>query len=426
MSSTSKGKISHTLHAISLIPLIFSGIAIILFGSHWITQIMYEQVEQELTNIAQSTVMLFDTAYPGDYELADIGGGALRLHKGGQDITEEYTLVDRIREDTGIEVSLFYQDTRILTTIHTSGKRFVGSGAPSQVMAEVFETGEAHFYNNTLINNAFYFAYYTPLHNSDGSIIGMICVGKPCKNIENAVRDAVYPLVFLVFIAMLISIVLLFFYTRNIVQVLMKIQTFLTQVSTGNTNTSLDPTVLRRNDELGDIGRCAVSMQNSIRTLIEQDALTGLYNRRSVERKLKQIIDKSAKQEGTFCVAIGDIDYFKKINDTYGHEAGDMVLKEVSSILREHMANRGFVARWGGEEFLLAFDQLDIHATQDSLKSLLERIRNTEYVYNGQIIHITMTFGVAGEETEDITSLLRKADANLYTGKENGRNQIVI
>lgn len=427
MNKKHKGKIAYALHAISIIPLIFSGLAIMLFGSHWITQIMHGQVAQELENIAQSTITLFNTAYPGEYELIDAGENGYRIHKGEQDITTEYSLVDQIKADTGMDVTLFYQDTRILTTIYASnGKRIVGTGAPSQVMKDVFETGQSQFYDNVIINGAPYFSYYAPLFNSDGSITGMLFIGKPCDNVEKAVQAAVYPLVFLVFITMLVTVVCLFFYTRNVVRVLLKIRTFLTNVSTGNMTTTLDQTVLQRNDELGDIGRCAVSMQNSLRTMVEQDALTGLFNRRCVNRKLKQMVTRGNNQSNTFSVAIGDIDFFKKINDTYGHEAGDIVLKSVASLLQEHMANCGFVARWGGEEFLFVFDHMDLPAARDSLERLLEQVRAMECNYNGHIIKVTMTIGLASENTEDINAILRKADERLYFGKTNGRNQVVI
>ena len=160
--------------------------------------------------------------------------------------------------------------------------------------------------------------------------------------------------------------------------------------------------------------------------MVEQDPLTKLYNRRSADRKLRQIIENSFQQDKPFCVAIGDIDFFKTINDTYGHDCGDKVLQNVAQILQTHMHHRGFAARWGGEEFLLVFDNTDSEEALHILEKLLDDIRNTENIYNEQVIKATMTFGIVAGTTQDAQQLLLAADEKLYAGKSAGRDRIVI
>ena len=122
---------------------------------------------------------------------------------------------------------------------------------------------------------------------------------------------------------------------------------------------------------------------------------------------------------------LGDIDFFKKVNDTYGHECGDIVLSEVATILNKNMRNQGFVARWGGEEFLLVFENCNLDEAVNKLEHILDEIRKKEISYKDEIVRITMTFGICQGSTDDMDDVIRMADSKLYEGKAGGRNQIV-
>ena len=159
--------------------------------------------------------------------------------------------------------------------------------------------------------------------------------------------------------------------------------------------------------------------------MIEQDALTELYNRRSGEKKLRQIFEEAQSSRHSFALAIGDIDFFKKVNDTYGHECGDAVLKNVSALLKQHMWRRGFAARWGGEEFLLVFENVDLAEARKQLYLLMDKIHELDTLYEGQHVKINMTFGLVCESDKDVHTLLKEADEKLYIGKTNGRNQVI-
>ncbi len=421
---TGKGKIVYSLQAINLFPMIFLGIIVLLLGFRHFTLAMYNEVELELQNTVHNVSTIFAIAYPGDYHLE--GNTAYRLYKGETDITNEYELVDCIKGDTGLDITLFYQGTRILTTLTDPDEvRITGSGAPDTVIEDVLKTGESRFYSDVWANNTEYFAYYLPLFNSDGEVIGMLFAGKPREQVDKAIRDSLYPLAIADILITLLAAVCVSLYTRKFTNVLIKIHRFLTDVSVGNLNARLDSSVLSRNDELGDIGRSALTMQRSLRSMIEQDALTGLCNRRFGDRKLRQIVEKSLSQQTDFCVAIGDIDFFKKVNDTYGHECGDIVLKNVADKLRTHMLHYGFVARWGGEEFLLVFEQSDTKQAHHVLEQTLEDIRHMECLYEEQTITVTMTFGLTCGNTDNINELIRRADEKLYEGKTTGRNRVI-
>ncbi|MDE7270280.1 MAG: diguanylate cyclase [Acetatifactor sp.] len=424
MQSENRGKIGQVLQMINIIPLLAFCAITVLLSYQWFSRTMYSEVRRELQYAARNINTLMETAYPGDYRLE--GESSFKLYKGDTDITNAFKLVDRIKSDTDLEITLFYQDTRILTTLYnTSGARIVGTGAPDTIIEDVLKGGEDRFYSNVLIYGSNYFSYYMPILNSDGTVTGMLFVGKPTKEVDAAVQQSLYPLILTTICTTIAISLFLFFYTKRLMAALHHIRKFLADVATGNLTAELNPTVSKRNDEFGDIGRSAVAMQRSLRTMVDQDALTELYNRRCADRKLKQVINKYETQDATFCLAIGDIDFFKKVNDTYGHDCGDMVLKNISAKLKSHMYSNGFVARWGGEEFLLVFERTEITEAYKALEALLNDIRAMENTYENHIIQVTMTFGLTAGDTTDIVQLLRQADDRLYYGKTHGRNQIV-
>ncbi|MCM1056863.1 MAG: diguanylate cyclase [Firmicutes bacterium] len=425
METGKKGKIAYILQAVSILPLLVFGIVILLLGTHIFTRAMYTEVETELRNVCRNLTTSFEALYPGDYYLVSENGGN-RLYKGSYDLTNDCELIDRIKLNTELDITLFYQDTRILTTIfNREGERIIGTGASSTVIKDVLETGNAKFYTNMLVYNTTYFSYYAPLINSDGTVAGMIFVGKPTAEVDASVRASIYPLVITDIIFMIVVSFIIFLYTRRFTSALLQIRGFLKEVSVGNLNAALPGEVLRRNDELSEIARSAQNMQRSLRNLVEQDALTALANRRSGDQHLKQLMKNAAADGTSFCVALGDIDNFKRINDTYGHDCGDLVLKQVADIFRLRMRGNGFAARWGGEEFLLMFENMELTRAKLLLKEILDDIRSTECKYDNASVYVTMTFGLIQGNSENMTEMLRNVDDRLYRGKNSGKNQVV-
>lgn len=420
------GHLYMSLQAMHLIPLFVLGIVITLVCYRTTASAMHKQVAEELQNMTDALALTYDLLYPGDYHLE--GTEALELYKGDVPITFDYSIIDRLKADTSIELTLFYEDTRILTTIRDeSGNRIIGSSASVLVTKDVLADGHSHFYTNTTIFNQRYFSYYAPLVNSDGTIVGMLYAGRPCSDVNKAVFNAVFPAILATLGCILIVILISSSYVHKITSSLQKIRTFLSKVSTGNLGVELDPAVLRRGDEISDMGYSAIYMQSSLRTLVEQDTLTEINNRRFADKHLRQTQAHADLYGSSFVIAIGDIDFFKSVNDTYGHECGDLVLKKVAYILKRHMTGKGFVARWGGEEFLFVYDNIHLEEAREQTEALLAEIHELEVSYEEQSIHVTMTFGLAeGEVGTRIKDLLQKADSRLYYGKEHGRDQVVI
>ena len=163
-----------------------------------------------------------------------------------------------------------------------------------------------------------------------------------------------------------------------------------------------------------------------LKRISETDPLTKLPNRRFALDELHQIESNYERNGQLVSFAIGDIDFFKRVNDTYGHDAGDYVLATIAGIFKEYMEDHGFVARWGGEEFLFVFEDANGDDAYLLLDKLREKIESYSFVFNDAMIPLTITFGV--EEygpRAGIEDTISAADQKLYLGKTSGRNRVV-
>lgn len=170
--------------------------------------------------------------------------------------------------------------------------------------------------------------------------------------------------------------------------------------------------------------------EDSLSSIADYDALTGLRNRRAMLQVLNRLKDDCAKKKKLLCVAILDIDFFKKVNDTYGHDAGDAVLKDLADLLlkREGEFPGLYCARWGGEEFVLAYltDANGKEHIINELEYIRKHMEEKNVEYNGMTIRHTVTIGATFYDGNgDADSLITEADHRLYKGKEGTRNCVV-
>ena len=157
----------------------------------------------------------------------------------------------------------------------------------------------------------------------------------------------------------------------------------------------------------------------------ETDPLTKLINRRGFMDVMTRYI--SDNPEAMYCVAIADIDFFKRVNDTYGHNCGDYVLQQLSKLFTEQAKEGYFVSRWGGEEFCFFFPGMNIDDASRIMTDLLIAVRKMQIEYEDHRFSITITAGVEENDYRSpLADLLESADRKLYRGKANGRNQMVF
>ncbi len=172
--------------------------------------------------------------------------------------------------------------------------------------------------------------------------------------------------------------------------------------------------------------RASVSREGRMERLASRDALTSLLNRRAMRERIEEEYGRVRREGSQFALVIGDIDHFKRINDTYGHVAGDDVLVELSRMLKRELRQQDIVARWGGEEYLMMLPGTDLEGAAAVTERLRQRIEERMLPCGDNVVNVTMTFGVAQVSAKkDIQQGIRDADEALYRGKTDGRNRVV-
>lgn len=163
--------------------------------------------------------------------------------------------------------------------------------------------------------------------------------------------------------------------------------------------------------------------QDSIR-----DALTGMYNRRYMEGSLERETRRAERHKKPVGVIILDVDHFKLFNDTHGHDAGDVVLRELGIFLRHNTRGEDIACRYGGEEFLLIMPDANLDNTQRRAETLQRAIQTLSIQYQHKSLHVTISVGVASlpEHGASVKEVLKVADAALYQAKSEGRNRVVV
>jgi diguanylate cyclase (GGDEF)-like protein len=171
-------------------------------------------------------------------------------------------------------------------------------------------------------------------------------------------------------------------------------------------------------------------LAQELRELSVRDSLTGLYNHSYFQRWLESALDSLKEEGGVLSLVMADLDFFKRVNDTYGHQAGDVVLKGVSNLLNSLAMPDYICARYGGEEFALVFKGKDMFAAFAVAEDLRERIAQKVFAIDNQTLRITISMGIAEAKVDAgkkfrNPELIDAADKALYRAKAEGRNRVI-
>ncbi|MCH5267970.1 MAG: diguanylate cyclase [Lachnospiraceae bacterium] len=413
-----KGKrgIKKRLLTMVLYPILILGVLTIIIGVSLIYAFYSNSIHDELAATTKMMLNCLELTVRGDYQYEDG-----MLVKGEINITDS-TMLYRIKEESQIDTTIFWQDERILTTMESdSGISAVGTKADEDVIGQVLEQGNPYFSRNVEVLGEKYIGYYTPMENGSHEIVGMIFAGKKKVSVYRDIGKIVIWFVAFSGIAVILATVVSVTYSNKMLLDIATINQYLRNIAEGDLGVTLDERIEERRDEIGEIGTYATKMRKNLQALVEMDPLTSLFNRRSCNRKLLSLME----QEDIFTVVMCDIDYFKKINDNYGHDAGDYVLKEISGILQSSVENQGFASRWGGEEFLLVYT-MPVKEALTKVEDIQKQVRKFPFAYEDKKFKVTMTFGVQEREGElPYEQLIKEADNKLYVGKNDGRDRIV-
>jgi two-component system, cell cycle response regulator len=173
------------------------------------------------------------------------------------------------------------------------------------------------------------------------------------------------------------------------------------------------------------IRRHSALLRTELVRLASIDALTGLHNRRHLESRAGAEMARARRYETPFSVVIGDLDHFKRVNDQYGHNIGDVVLRRVAELMRHNLREEDLAVRWGGEEFLLLLPGVDEAGALQAAEKIRRILAETTLDCDGHEILVTISLGVAEYAGEDaLQDVVKRADEAMYRAKQGGRNQV--
>ena len=177
--------------------------------------------------------------------------------------------------------------------------------------------------------------------------------------------------------------------------------------------------IAQQNSELKDAYK-------KVELLASTDTLTGISNRRDIIKRFNHETDRFERNSNPFSIIMGDVDNFKSINDNYGHDCGDFVLKSISDLIKKAIRKQDSIGRWGGEEFLIILPETDLKGGIKIAEKLRKSIGNNKMVYNYYDLYVTITFGVnVYDKAKDINECIKEADKALYVGKIRNKNCVV-
>lgn len=167
--------------------------------------------------------------------------------------------------------------------------------------------------------------------------------------------------------------------------------------------------------------------QTDLEIAASTDALTGLLNRHAFMPIIEQAIEEAKRDHQPLCILLADVDFFKKINDNYGHLFGDITLVQLAKTLAERFRKSDAVCRWGGEEFVILLKQTDITTASDLANKVREAIAATAIIHDTNSVHITISIGIASyRHDETCSEWLERSDKALYEAKNAGRNRVQL
>ena len=181
------------------------------------------------------------------------------------------------------------------------------------------------------------------------------------------------------------------------------------------------------NQELRQANEALLESRKQLELAAKTDPLTQLPNRREMLERIRYEKIRFERSQNVFTLALCDIDNFKQVNDTFGHDCGDFILVSIAGLIRSMIRKQDHLARWGGEEFLFAFPETDVKGGKVVCEKLRETITEHAYQYKNHTISITITFGLSvfGDYSMEIEECIKKADQALYRGKKHGKNCVV-
>lgn len=254
------------LLVLTLLPALLVGVATLLISVSRMRSGMNDLSRERVVSLCNALKQSYVQMYRGNWEY---NADTQILYKGVYNISDTYSMLDKISEEDNVEITIFWGDTRVITTVRgEDGSRFVNTKAGEAAINATLKGGEGYFNPDTVINGKPYFSYYSPLTNSDGSIVGMFFVGVPSDNVNSLINSASLSVMLVVIFLLVGTCVVVLFIALNLIKTINSCVNAVVTMEAGNLNVSAEVGFFDRGDELGMLAESINKMAGHFKSII--------------------------------------------------------------------------------------------------------------------------------------------------------------
>lgn len=411
------------LTLMALLPVMIMGMVL----SGYAQNILRTNMKNEVQNGLKSAAIALDGAYsdiPGEF--AENAEG--QIVKGDTLISGDYDLIDYLKEYTGVEATLFYGDTRIVTSLKNGSERNIGTKAGEAVIAEVLGNGNDYFDDDIEINGEKYYGYYTTLKASDGSVVGMIFTGKPQIEVESLLSSESFKIALIAIVFVIIAGVVAVIIALSIIKALKHAMLVLGEVAEGDLTGVTDSKIKSRSDEIGEMIGYIDNLKDSLKGVI-QSIQSSSKKLAGAAMELDQVATQTHDITDSVGLAIDEIangamtqaDETEAAAGSIGH-MGDMIEQMVESV-NQLNENAGNMNKSGKEATVIIGE---LNASNNKTMSAVGRIEKQTKTTNESAQQIQQAVGLIRAIAEETNLLSLNASIEAARAGEQGRGFAVV
>lgn len=246
---------------LALLPAFIVGLLLFVISTNKMSNSLSEVLETRVENVCNALAESYESLYEGD-----LSYDGSSFTKGEKDLYDTYELIDKIHEEDDVQVTIFYGDTRIMTTVRgEDGERFVNTKAGEQAIETVLNKGETYHDKKTVINGEKYYSYYRPIKNSDGAVVGMFFVGIPTAKITNDINNAALTNVIALIVLLAIAAAIVIYIAWNFIKTIQSCASSVVTMAEGDLNVEAKVGFFNKGDELDELAHSINDMANRFR-----------------------------------------------------------------------------------------------------------------------------------------------------------------